>query len=74
MRESTQTNKILQHLKEKKHITSMEAFELYGATRLSAIIYNLKRIHRFNIDCEIVEGVNRYGDICRYGVYTLVEE
>ncbi len=38
----TKTNKILRHLKSHKSLTSMEAFELYRATRLSAIIFRLR--------------------------------
>jgi len=36
------TNLVLLHLQEKKTITSWEAIQLYHATRLSAIIFNLK--------------------------------
>ena len=35
------TEKVLEHLKEYGTITSLEAIDLYGATRLSAIIFNL---------------------------------
>ena len=34
---------VKKHLQNKKTITSWEAIELYGATRLSAIIFNLKK-------------------------------
>ena len=37
------TNRVYQYLKTHKGITSMQAFELFGATRLSAIIYNLRK-------------------------------
>lgn len=40
------TNKsrlVLEHLKEYGSITSWEAIEKYGATRLSAIIYNIRK-------------------------------
>lgn len=35
--------RVYEHLKKQGHITSKEAFELFGATRLSAIIYNLRK-------------------------------
>lgn len=34
--------RVLEHLKNNEGITSMESFELYGATRLSAIIFLFK--------------------------------
>ena len=37
------TGRVFQHLKDNEGITSKEAFELYGATRLSAIIFNLRK-------------------------------
>tara|TARA_R110002012_G_scaffold246586_1_gene422170 strand:+ start:192 stop:398 length:207 start_codon:yes stop_codon:yes gene_type:complete len=39
----TKIKKVLSHLKEKNNITSWEAIELFRATRLSAIIYSLKK-------------------------------
>jgi len=38
----TQKKAILNHLKTKGSITSMEAFKKYGATRLSARIFDLR--------------------------------
>lgn len=37
------TGRVLKHLQENENISSMEAFELFGATRLSAIIFNLRK-------------------------------
>lgn len=39
----TQYEVILAHLKDHKTITSMEAIQRYGITRLSDIIYKLRR-------------------------------
>lgn len=67
------TGRILKHLKNNQGITSMEAFEKYGATRLSAIIYNLRDdgyvIKNVNREC-----LNRYGDKVRFVEYQLVGE
>ena len=46
---NSKTNAILNHLKENGSITSWDAFELYRATRLSAVIFNL-RLQGFNIE------------------------
>jgi len=61
---------VVQHLLKYRKITSVEAFNLYGITRLSAIIASL-RGKGYPIETEFVEGVNRYGNPTRYGVYTV---
>jgi hypothetical protein len=42
----TKTDLVRKHLLKKKSITSWKAIELYKATRLSAIIFNLKEEFR----------------------------
>lgn len=67
------TSEILNHLKVKGSITSIEAFELYGATRLSAIIFNLrKRGYAIKTTDQLTK--DRYGHTCKYAKYVLVEE
>lgn len=67
------TSAVLQHLKVKGSITSMEAFQLYGATRLSAIIFNLKkRGYEFKTTTEVC--TDRFGHPCSFARYTLIEE
>lgn len=39
----SKTQKVLRHLITRKSITSWEAIKLYRATRLSAIIYTLRK-------------------------------
>ena len=41
----SKTEKVLQHLQKYGSITSWEAINKYGATRLSAIIFNLRKKH-----------------------------
>lgn len=65
----TQTNDILNYMKtHKRGITSMDAFERFGATRLSGLIYQLRRQgHKISTDYEVVK--TRYGkkvEIARY--------
>ena len=55
------------HLKEHGNITSWEAIDLYGATRLSAIIFNLRKT--MDIDTMMIETTDRYGDTCPYAKY-----
>ena len=67
------TKAIEEHLKSGKAITSMEAFEKYGATRLAAIVFNLRErgMDILSIPCE---GYDRYGEAVRYVRYMLKPE
>lgn len=63
-----QQDLILKHLKtHKKGITSKDAFERYGATRLSGVIFHLKR-KGYNIVSTRENVPTRYGNtsITRY--------
>lgn len=70
----TKTNDIISHLKTKGSITSMEAFNLYGATRLSAIIFDVKRRYGMNIVSDNESCSDRYGHTCHYARYRLIKE
>lgn len=61
---------VLDWLKTHAGITSMEAFENFGATRLSAIIFNLKK-SGYNIETVMVDGKDRFGNRTRYARYYL---
>lgn len=51
---------VLAHLKRGRTITSWQAFEKFGATRLADIVFKL-RGHGFNVVTELVEdGKSRY--------------
>lgn len=70
---ATKTSEVLNHLKEHGSITSNEAWELYGATRLSAIIFNLrKRGH--DIETVTMGMTDRYGHAANYAKYVLHEK
>lgn len=63
------TNAIQLHLIEKGNITSWEAIQLYGATRLSAIIYNLRHHRDMDIRNETIEFTDRFGHKATYVKY-----
>lgn len=63
-----QINDVLNHLKEHGSITSLEAIRLYGATRLSSIIFDLRK-RGYRISTVMEEGTNRYSHTCRYAKY-----
>lgn len=65
-------DRVLAHLWDYGEITSWEAIKLFGATRLSAIIFNLRK-RGFNIENEWEHTKNRYGDEVRFVKYKLIK-
>lgn len=59
---------IMQHFSKYRFISSMQAFELYGITRLSAVIYELRQ-KGVKIGSIWRTTVNRYGKEVRYMDY-----
>lgn len=69
----TQYDVILEHLKRHGHITSMCAIREYSITRLSAIIFMLRK-DGYNIESEFKSGKSRkYGWATHYVDYILKE-
>ena len=68
---STQTANILEHMKNHRGISTMEAFNLYGITRLSARIWDLRH-DGYMIAGVRKDGVNRYGKKVSYFEYQLI--
>ena len=67
MEKMNKTQAVLNYLKQNGSLTSMQAFELFGATRLSAIIFNLKS--KYNIVTQDMECIDRYGHVCHFAKY-----
>lgn len=72
MGRTNKTNEVLKHLKQNGSIKSWEAIQLYGATRLSAIIFNLRK--KYNINTFMIDDIDRYGNESRYAKYVLKED
>lgn len=70
MAKMNQTQAVLQWLQTGAGITSFDAFKEIGATRLSAIIFNLRKMG-YDIETEQLETTNRFGDKVRYARYRL---
>lgn len=70
----SQTKLVLQHLIKHGSITSYEAIELYGATRLSAIIYILRHDYGYNIPTHFEQVTTRTGYKTSIAVYKLEKE
>lgn len=69
-KKKNKTQKVLEHLQNNGCITSLEAIELYGATRLSAIIFSLRK-RGYNIDTVDLPFTDRFGTKSHYGKYVL---
>lgn len=65
---------VKKYLEEHTGITSMQAIEMFGATRLSSIIYNLRNRYGMTIVSIDKEGFDRYNNQCRFVEYRLVKE
>ena len=70
----SQTKLVLQHLIEHGSITSYEAIKLFGATRLSAIIYILRHDYGHKITSHFEQVTTRYGHKTQIAVYKLERE
>jgi len=63
---------VLSHLKSGQTITSLDAINLYGATRLSAIIFNLRQ-RGLNIATLPTTIKDRFGNTTTYAKYKLLD-
>ena len=67
----SQVQAIKEYLERGNTLTSREAFDLFGCTRLSAKIYELRNRYGMNIVCKWAKGKTRFGKNCYYGIYYL---
>ena len=71
-KKTNKTEKVLQHLHTHGCITSLEAIDLYKATRLSAIIFNLRK-RGLKIQTIDIPFIDSNGTKSIYGKYVLCE-
>lgn len=71
MTKLTMKDRILRHLQDYGSITTWDAIQEYGCTRLGHYIYLLRRKDNFNISDEIIKSKNRYGESTHYKKYYL---
>lgn len=62
--------RLLTHFEKYGSITSMEAVEKYGITRLAARIKDLRDLG-YDITTLMMDGQNRYGEATRYAKYVM---
>ena len=67
----TQNKKIIHYLEtHKRGITSFDAFKLFGITRLSGRIFEIRQMG-YPVITSIVQTTNEDGNTVRYARYTL---
>lgn len=69
----SQTEDVIRFMKEEGSITSKDAIEEFGATRLSSIIFSLRK-QGYDIETHMEVGINRYGRTMEYARYVLIDE
>ena len=67
----SQRSEVLRYMETHKGITSIQAIEKFGATRLSDIIFRLRK-DGYDIETEMITTKNRYGHAVTYAKYSLV--
>jgi len=65
-----QKEKVIRHLNNYGSITPLDALKDYSIMRLAAVVFNLKE-DGYDIQSEMVSGINKFGEIVNYGKYTL---
>lgn len=68
----TQRSRVLRYMREYGSITSLEAFRDLGITRLSGVIFDLRKDHAIGPTTE--SSRNRYGEKTSYSRYYLADE
>lgn len=64
---TTKREQVLQYLQEHGSITTWIAIQEFGATRLSSIIFDLRK--HYDIETEIKVTKDRNGNLCQYAEY-----
>lgn len=66
----TQEERVLRFWKTRKGITQLQANQYLGVSRLAAVIFDLRQ-KGYNIESEIIEVTNRWGEKTRVARYYL---
>lgn len=69
----TQQERLLAMMKGGKRVSSMDAFQTLGITRISATVFELRKDGIKVLD-EWKEGLNRFGEKVRYKVFFMEDE
>ncbi len=68
----TQDQMVLEALQRGDQLTSLDAMQRFGITRLASVVHRLRREHE--IDGPLVEVPNRYGKSCYVSRYRYIRK
>ena len=71
MPKETHSDRLIQYFEKYGKITSLQAIQDLGNTRLSATIHTLKNKHGYAIYTKMVEVPNRFGGTTQVAQYTI---
>ena len=71
MNKSTQANMVLDYIRDFGAITSFEAFQDLGITRLAAVIHIIRHRYNINVKTDYVTAKNRYGNPVTFARYSI---
>ena len=73
MRQRKQVQRVIDYMAEFGGITSLEAFQDLGITRLAAVIFDIKKMG-IPIKTERVGATNRYGEAVNFARYSIITD
>ena len=71
MASESQVKRTLRFMREHGSITPLQAYEAFGYTRLAAVIYTIRHDWNIDVDMEMVNVKNRFGETCRVARYSI---
>ena len=73
MRKTTKKQMVLYYLRANHRLTSLEAINKWGVTRLAAIIHDLRK-EGHTINTDMVKRPDRFGNECEVAQYKLIQK
>ena len=73
MAKISQKQRVIKYIKDFGSITTFQAYSDLGVTRLSAVMYNIKK-DGIKVKTETGKAKNRYGDSTCFARYSFVEQ
>ena len=71
MAKTTHADRLLKYFKEYGKITSLQAIQDLGNTRISATIHTLRKREGYAIYTDMIEVPNRFGETTQIAQYTI---
>ena len=68
-----QAQRVLDYIEQFGSITSLDAFKDLGITRLSAVVFDLRK-EGYNVQSETIGAKNRFGEMAHFSKYYIPKE